>query len=187
MGFQIQLETNPVIAAIKDNEGLRQCCNNDNIKIVFVLYGDICTIEGIVRQLKEADKSVMVHIDLISGLSAKEVSVDYIKKHTLADGIISTRPTIIKRAKEIALYTVLRVFILDSMAFENLSKQCSNAKPDSVEILPGLMPKIIKKIAGSIDVPLIVGGLISDKEDVVEALNANATSVSSSNVKVWNY
>ena len=33
----------------------------------------------------------MVHVDLISGLSPKEVSVEYLKEHTEADGIISTK------------------------------------------------------------------------------------------------
>ena len=33
----------PVVAAIKDEEGLKKCLESD-IPIVFVLYGDICNI-----------------------------------------------------------------------------------------------------------------------------------------------
>lgn len=36
--------------------------------------------------------------------------------------------------------------------------------PDAVEILPGLMPKIIKKLCSTVNVPINAGGLISDKE-----------------------
>ena len=43
-----------------------------------------------VKKIKDAGKLAMVHIDLIAGLSGKEVAVDYIKQETLADGIIST-------------------------------------------------------------------------------------------------
>lgn len=43
----------------------------------------------------------MVHVDLISGLSPKEISVEYLEEHTEADGIISTKPSLIKKAKEL--------------------------------------------------------------------------------------
>ena len=41
-------------------------------------------------------KRQMVHVDLITGLSGKEVAVDFIKNNTLADGIISTKPALIR-------------------------------------------------------------------------------------------
>lgn len=127
----------------------------------------------------------MVHIDLITGLSSKEVAVDFIRNNTSADGIISTKPALIKRARELSLYTTLRVFVLDSMAFENIEKQMSVARPDIIEILPGLMPKVIRRVCRLVKVPVIAGGLISDKEDVMAALSAGAISVSTTNQKVW--
>ena len=136
-------------------------------------------------QIKESDKVAMVHIDLITGLSSKEVAVDFIRNNTSADGIISTKPALIKRARELSLYTTLRVFVLDSMAFENIEKQMSVARPDIIEILPGLMPKVIRRVCRLVKVPVIAGGLISDKEDVMAALSAGAISVSTTNQKVW--
>ena len=147
--------------------------------------GDICNISAIVGQIKESDKVAMVHIDLITGLSSKEVAVDFIRNNTSADGIISTKPALIKRARELSLYTTLRVFVLDSMAFENIEKQMSVARPDIIEILPGLMPKVIRRVCRLVKVPVIAGGLISDKEDVMAALSAGAISVSTTNQKVW--
>ena len=44
-------------------------------------------------------KKAIVHVDLILGLSSKEISVDFIKKYTKADGIISMKPTLIKRQR----------------------------------------------------------------------------------------
>lgn len=179
------IEVNPVIAAVKDMEGLDACCKRDEIKVVFILFGDICNISAIVKQIKESDKVAMVHIDLITGLSSKEVAVDFIRNNTSADGIISTKPALIKRARELSLYTTLRVFVLDSMAFENIEKQMSVARPDIIEILPGLMPKVIRRVCRLVKVPVIAGGLISDKEDVMAALSAGAISVSTTNQKVW--
>ncbi|MCB7320505.1 glycerol-3-phosphate responsive antiterminator [Lacrimispora sp. 210928-DFI.3.58] len=183
--FYDLMEANPVIAAVKDMEGLAACCEREEIKIVFVLFGDICNISSIVKRIKDAGKISMVHIDLITGLSGKEVAVDFIKENTRADGIISTKPALIKRARELSLYTTLRVFVLDSMAFENIEKQMSVARPDVIEILPGLMPKVIKRVCKLVRVPVIAGGLISDKEDVMAALSAGAISVSTTNPKVW--
>lgn len=179
------IEENPVIAAIKDDAGLMTCCACEDIKVIFILYGDICSINKIVQKVKEAGKIAIVHVDLMEGMSGKEVVVDYIKATTDADGIISTKPALIRRGKEIGLYTILRTFILDSMSYENIAKWVTNAKPDMLEILPGLMPKVIKRVTKMVKVPVIAGGLISDREDVMNALSAGAISVSSTNPAVW--
>ena len=40
-----QFEDYPVIAAVKDEDGLKKCLESGaEIQIVFVLYGDLCTI-----------------------------------------------------------------------------------------------------------------------------------------------
>lgn len=176
---------NPVIAAVKDMDGLEECCRIEEIGIVFILFGDVCTISGITQRAKEAGKIVMVHLDLIAGLSAREISVDFVKKNTAADGIITTKPALIKRAKELSLYTVLRYFLIDSMAFENIRQQQRAVKPDLIEVLPGVMPKVIKRICQKSHAPIIAGGLINDKEDVMGALSSGAIAVSTTNRSVW--
>lgn len=47
------------------------------------------------------------------------------------------------------------------------------------------MPKVIRRLAAIVRKPVIAGGLISDKEDVLNALGAGAMAVSSSNPEVW--
>lgn len=39
--FMEALESSPVIAAVKDDDGLKKCLETDS-SIVFILYGDIC-------------------------------------------------------------------------------------------------------------------------------------------------
>ncbi|MGN6711264.1 glycerol-3-phosphate responsive antiterminator [Anaerocolumna jejuensis] len=179
------IEDNPVIAAVKDEEGLEKSIQSDGIGVIFVLYGDICNIERIVSRIKEEGRIAIVHIDLITGLSGKDVSIDFIKQNTKADGIITTKQTLIKHAKELGLYTVLRYFVIDSMALFNIEKQSSLIQPDVIEILPGAMPKILKKISETSKVPIIAGGLISDKDDVMAALSSGAISISTTNSNVW--
>ena len=98
--FYDMFESNPVIAAVKDVEGLEKCCSLEDIKVVFILFGDICSIPDIVEKIKTAGKMAVVHVDLIGGLSPREIAVDFIKNNTEADGIISTKPALIRRGKE---------------------------------------------------------------------------------------
>lgn len=183
--FRDLIEENPVIAAIKNDDGLEKCCQDEEIKIVFVLYGNICTLPSITGKLHQAGKVCMVHVDLISGLAAKDVSIDFIRKNTQADGIISTKPLLIKRAAELGYHTALRVFTLDSMAYDNIEKELKIVKPDVIEILPGVMPKVIRRVCQRFHLPVIASGLISDKEDIMTALNAGAAAISSTNPEVW--
>lgn len=186
--FINRIEMNPIIAAVKDDEGLKTALTED-VEIIFVLYGDICSIPGIVEKIKKAGKVAMVHVDLITGLNnSKEVCLDFIKNNTKADGIITTKSNLISHAKELELNTVLRYFILDSMALQNIEKQARmpGVRPDIIEFLPGIvLPKMIKRINKVSRVPVIAGGLIADKEDVMNALEAGALAISTTNPDVW--
>lgn len=181
-----QFEDCPIIAAIKDEKGLEKCLESD-IQIIFVLFGDICNIREIVERLKNKGKTVIIHLDLISGLGNREVVVDYIQNITSADGIISTKPNLIKRAKELRFFTIMRFFILDSMAYDSIRKQIENSKPDMIEVIPGAMPKVIARLCAFIEgkVPVIAGGMIMDKEDTMNALNAGATAISTTKQRIW--
>jgi glycerol uptake operon antiterminator len=46
------IEDNPVIAAVKDEEGLEKSIRSDGIGVVFILFGDICNIDKIVSRVK---------------------------------------------------------------------------------------------------------------------------------------
>lgn len=167
-----QFEQYPVIAAIKDEAGLRKCLESE-IQIVFVLYGDICNIGEIVDRLKKGGN--------------KEIVVEYIQKTTRADGIISTKPALIKHAKELNFFSIMRFFMLDSKTYSNIKKQIENVKPDMIEIIPGVMPKVIARLCELIEdkVPVIAGGMITDKEDAMSALKAGAIAISTTKENVW--
>ena len=186
--FYDAVEANPVIAAVKSDAGLQAAVEMEEIQVIFVLYGDVCTIPEILERIKAAGKKAMVHIDLIAGLSAKEISVEFIARQTRADGIIPTKPALVRRAKELGIFAVLRFFVIDSLALkniENLEMQCGTSRPDFIEVLPGVMPKVLGRIAKVSRIPMIAGGLITEKEDVIAALSVGAIAVSSTNQDVW--
>ena len=186
--FVETIEAAPIVAAVKDDQGLEKCLTSD-VDAVFVLYGDICTISGIVARIKDSGKIAMVHMDLITGLSPRDISTDFIRKYTKADGIITTKGNLISHAKEIGLATVLRYFVLDSMALINIERQAHqnrDSQPDMIEILPGIIvPKMIRKICAKSRVPVICGGLIQDREDVMNALSSGAAAISTTCPEVW--
>ena len=73
----------PVIAAVKDPDQLEDCLALENIQVVFLLFGDVCTIGGMVARAKDAGKVVLVHVDLIAGLSSsQEIAVDFLRQNT---------------------------------------------------------------------------------------------------------
>ena len=81
----------PIIAAAKNDEGLEQALSSDS-PVVFLLYGSVCSVAGQTRRVAAAGKVPFVHADLIDGLSAREVAVDFIAAQTAAAGISSTKP-----------------------------------------------------------------------------------------------
>ncbi len=175
----------PIVAAVKDDEGLEKCISSES-HVVFVLFGDLNSVPQIVGRLKRAGKTVFVHADLIEGLSPREAAVDYLIKNTQLDGIISTKLSLLRFAKAKGLMTIMRFFLIDSIAMENIKKMKNERCIDLIEILPGLMPKIISRVCKNSGKKIIAGGLISDKSDVLSALDAGALAVSSTNSAVWN-
>lgn len=113
------IEQTPIIAAVKNDSGLEQVLTRDN-RVVFLLYGDVCSLPGTVARLHQTGKLVMVHTDLITGLAPKEVAVDYVSSVARADGVITTRPNLIRRGRELGLFTILRFFVFDSLSLENV-------------------------------------------------------------------
>lgn len=174
----------PVIAAVKEEAGLRSALDSD-CQVIFLLYGTILNVDSLVQQVHSRDKLCLVHIDLVEGLSNRDIAVDGLVKLCHPDGIISTRAAQIRRAQQLGILAVQRAFILDSMSLESLLPQKEAVRPDFIEILPGIIPAVIREITEKTDIPLIAGGLIRSKQDVIQALQAGVIAVSTSCQQVW--
>ncbi len=178
------LEDFPMIAAVRSDEDLQECFKT-HCKIIFILYGTICNISEIVKKVKAHGKIAIVHMDFVSGMTIKDISVEFILKNADADGIVSTKPNLVKEAHKQGFIAIQRTFLVDSIALSSLEKQIELSSPSAVEIMPGIMPDIIKKVKGLIDIPVISGGLLSEKKHVITALSAGADAVSTTNHALW--
>ena len=177
-------EISPIITGVKDEQGLEKALKTES-PVVFLLFGNICNITGLVDQVKNSGKIAIVHVDLIQGLSSKEVAVDFIHQNTRADGIISTKAPLVRHAMDLGMIGGQRTFLIDSMALETTKKQLLTFQPDFMELMPGVMPKILKTVRGYTEIPLVAGGLISDKKDILAAFDAGVDAVSTTREELW--
>ena len=180
--FMEQLQCAPVIAAVKNEEGLTRAIESE-CAAVFILYGTLLDIGTLVERVKQAGKMAFVHIDLIEGLTTRDIAVDFLEQTTRVDGVISTRPNLIHRAKTLGLITIQRFFLIDSLSFDSVLRQSSFA--DIVDILPGTMPRVIERLCAQLHQPLIASGLLQDKQDIMGALSAGALAVSTTREELW--
>ena len=75
--------------------------------------------------------------------------------------------------------------ILDSLSLNNLSGQLEQGKPDLWRSCPASCPRVITEISTRTRVPVIAGGLLRDKADVMAAMRAGASAVSTSAPELW--
>lgn len=184
MNIKELLEENPIIAAVKNEEQLNEALNSE-AQIIFVLFGDVINIKEISKKILYKNKIGIIHIDLVEGFTNKEIVVKYIKEETDFTGLISTKPQVIKIAKKYNLIGVQRVFIFDTLSLNNV-KNHMISECDAIEVLPGITPKVIKIISECSKKPVVAGGLIETKEEVMQALNSGATCVSTTKKEIWN-
>jgi glycerol uptake operon antiterminator len=128
---------------------------------------------------------VFVHMEMVAGLGKDQAALEFIKTEMGSDGIITTKPNLVQAAKQLGLLTVQRLFILDSLSVQTGLKILQGNHPDLMEIMPGIIPKIIPEIKRHSQAPIIAGGMVSTKEEIIELLKCGAMAVSTSREQLW--
>lgn len=174
-----------VIASINTQAKLEKVITS-NCNVAFLLMGDILTLPMYVSRLHENNINVFIHLDFMEGVANDKSGVQYIAKVVKPEGIITTRKHLIKHAKDENLLTIQRLFIIDNSAIDKGIQMLKSTKPDAVEILPGLIPKVITKLTKVTPLPIIAGGLIENKAEILQALEAGALGTSCGRPELWN-
>ncbi|CCW07514.1 glycerol-3-phosphate responsive antiterminator [Bacillus cereus group sp. MYBKT14-1] len=174
----------PYIAMIKDWKGYK--AYKKLPKTVFLMTGSMLELPERVYELQKHEHDVFLHCDFIQGLNTNtEEALLYIQDVIGAQGIISTKGSTIRNANKIGLKTIQRIFIVDTLSLTKSIENCKTTKPNAVEIMPGIMPSIIKQLVEEIEFPIIAGGLIQTREDAEIAIRAGASAISTSHYEVW--
>ena len=175
------LERSPVIASFHDNE-LEKALTAPP-EILFDLRASLPKEAERIKKAHAAGKAIFVHIDLADGIGKDKTGIEYLA--TLGvDGIISTRGQMIKFAREAGLLTVQRFFALDTKGLDSIHELLESSAPDLIEIMPGVISKVIEKFSGG-SIPVIAGGLIESKPEVMDALSQGALAVSTGKKELW--
>ncbi|TME35697.1 MAG: glycerol-3-phosphate responsive antiterminator [Chloroflexi bacterium] len=178
------LRRRPVIAAIRDEDGLRMALDSP-ATVLLLLSGTLMNIAQLVHRVEREGRFVFVHIDLIDGLAKDQHGLRWLSENARPTGIISTRGSVISAARTQNLSTIQRVFLLDSQSVLTGVELAHNVRPDVVEVLPGILPGVIADLVRRNEWPLIAGGLITSAEHCRDALRAGAWGVSTSDPRLW--
>ena len=171
----------PVLRNMKEFERL---LDSSHEYIIF-LEIRLAQLKQLVQAAKKAKKKVILHVDLIQGLKTDAYGFEYLVREVKPDGIVSTRSNVIALAKKNNLLTIQLLFLLDSQALEHNIKLINQVKPDYIEILPGIIPSVIKEVFDKTGIPVIAGGLIRTQEDIQLAYDGGAKAISTSQPELW--
>lgn len=174
-----------IIAGISDDNRLEKALYS-KVLAVFLLNANLTKLKQYAKKCKEHDKKLFLHLDLMKGMSSDKEAIKYLAENDLCDGIITTHKNLIEFAKNEGLYTVQRIFVLDSGTIKNGIRSLKKVRPDAVEILPGLMtPHFLDQLTVEIDIPFIAGGLIRTREEVNNLFQKGVFAVSTSEDDLW--
>lgn len=174
-----------VAAAVRTEEDFLASLKSE-VDVIFLLYSNIMNIREHIEKSHDVGKKVLIHMDFSEGIGKDRAGLEFVKALG-TDGILTTKTNMIRPAKDIGLVTVQRFFIVDSHSVDTAVESIRIAKPDVVEIMPGVVCRKIKEFADKSSTPILVGGLIEFKEDVDNAIKAGATAVSTATRELWNY
>lgn len=171
----------PAARKIKDVEKLMKL----SYEYIVLLDTHIGQIKPVVDLVKANGKKALLHADLIEGLKNDEYAAEYLCQIVKPAGLISTRAGVIAKTKQNGLLAIQRLFLLDSSALDKSYRLLERTRPDFVEVLPGVIPHMIREVYERTNVPVFAGGLIRTTEDVERALAAGARAVTTSNAALW--
>jgi glycerol uptake operon antiterminator len=180
----VRIEANPVIAAIR-HAGDLPAAIAAPVTAVFLLHADIFTLASQVNMLRDAGKDVFVHVDMLEGLGRDATAIRWLAEVIRPTGMLTTKTQHVKTGRDHGLFVIQRFFLIDHQSFDLAVRTAQSARPDLVELMPAVMPAVIRRFREACGLPVIAGGLVSAKEEMVEILRAGALGVSTGDPALW--
>ena len=173
----------PAIRKIEDVEKMM----SSNYEYLVILDMHVSRLKPIFQMAQANHKKLIIHMDLIHGLKSDEYSTEFICQEFKPFGLISTKGSVILKARQKGVISIQRLFLLDTSSIEKSFALIERTKPDFIEVLPGIMPKIIKDIRNRTKREVFAGGFIDTIEEVEQAFAAGAITVTTSKKELWKY
>ena len=131
----------PLIAAVHESDF--DAALKSPVNIIFLLGGSLLTVKERINSAHSAGKRIFIHVDLAEGIGKDRAGAEFLSLCGV-DGIISTKASMIRAAKEFGIFAVQRFFALDSQGVSSISEMIESSKPDLIEIMPGIATKVIE-------------------------------------------
>jgi glycerol uptake operon antiterminator len=175
----------PVAAAIRRAEDLPRALQSQ-VPAVFFLRAPAFHLGPLVWAVQARGKMAFVHIDLIAGLGKDHAGVTFLTREIGVNGIITSHGNLIAAAKGDRVITVQRLLLHDEFGLQPAMAALERARPDIVEVLPGVIfPEIADELRERITVPIIAGGFIKERPTMEAARLAGARAITTSSVDLW--
>lgn len=177
----------PVIAAVREVEDLNMALKSA-AQVIFLMGGSLSDVKAVTQTVQCLKKQIFLHVELIKGLGRDKEAIEFISSEIRPEGVVATKPYLAKIATKFEnLSTVLQIFMIDSQAFQSSLKTIASVAPDAVEIMPGLIPRVIAQVKSHFDLPLITAGLIKQSHEVDAMIAAGCLGVIVSEQSLWAY
>jgi glycerol uptake operon antiterminator len=177
-------QVSPIIPAVREQKELPLALAAPH-STIFLLSSNLTSIAEVVSSIKARGKEVYVHFDLVDGLGKDPHGLRWLAENVRPTGILTTRGPLVSQARSLGLATVQRIFLVDSQSLQTGLNLVREVKPDFVEVMPGLMPEVIRQIAQKVACPVIAGGLCTTAAHCRAAWEAGAVAVSTSDRELW--
>ncbi|MET3290726.1 UNVERIFIED_CONTAM: glycerol uptake operon antiterminator [Brevibacillus sp. OAP136] len=172
------------IASVKEAKNLEKALQAD-VSAAVLSIGNIGMIQRYVDLFKNHRLPVFLHVERIGGLAQDREGIAFLAHIVKPDGIVTTRNSLIKLAKREGLLTIQRLFLVDSDAIRSGMSSVQETQPDAIELMPALLTDSIERCRQEVNVPIIAGGLLKNREQMLAALAAGASAVSMGSRELW--
>jgi glycerol uptake operon antiterminator len=156
-----------------------------NLEYCFVMDMHIALLGSMIESAHQRNKKVIVHMDMVKGISSDEYGCEFVCQILKADGVISTKAKVLETAKKNKKITILRTFLIDTKSLEKGINLANELEPDYLEILPAIALDIMPFIKAKTKTSIIGGGLVKNMHQIESCLKAGMLAVSISDEDLW--
>lgn len=173
-----------ILPAISNHQALKKFISSDYEYGILMSF-QLAQLPELIQIMKNNHKKVLIHSELIKGLSSDEYGAIFLIQNLKVDGIISSKPKVIDVCKKRKVIGIFRFFIKDSTALGQSISLARKIEPNYIEILPSSCTNVIDYVSQETSAQVLMGGLISSTAEINHCIKSGAISVTTSNPDLW--
>lgn len=136
----------PVIAVIRRAEDLPRAFTS-RVPAIFFLRAPAFHLGPLVWAVQARGKMASVHIDLIAGLGKDRAGIAFLAREIGVNGIVTSHGQLVAAARSDRVIAVQRLLLHDELGLPSALSAVDRARPDIIEVLPGVIfPEIVAQL-----------------------------------------